>query len=200
MNLTKLFEAQKALDERIVAEKGLQGQNLLSEKILALQVELGELANEWRVFKFWSKDREPRTSTECERCEENAVWCGDELFSDDCPDCNSTGFVNPLLEEYVDCLHFLLSIGLELEVNENLIFEGIPQHSEILMSFAKINRYVARLWWQSHDGDANAGATWYHAVLNFMRLGELLGFTWQQTENAYFAKNRTNHKRQATGY
>jgi len=39
MNLTKLFEAQAELDKRIVEEKGLQGQNLLDEKILALQVE-----------------------------------------------------------------------------------------------------------------------------------------------------------------
>nr|QRZ17780.1 dUTP diphosphatase [Virgibacillus sp. AGTR] len=56
MNLNKLFPIQKELDTRIEREKGLEGQNLLDKKILALQVELGELANEWRGFKFWSKD------------------------------------------------------------------------------------------------------------------------------------------------
>lgn len=39
MNLEKLFATQKKLDERIVKEKGLQGQDLLDKKILALQVE-----------------------------------------------------------------------------------------------------------------------------------------------------------------
>lgn len=39
MNLEKMLAAQKKLDERIVKEKGLQGQDLLDKKILALQVE-----------------------------------------------------------------------------------------------------------------------------------------------------------------
>lgn len=39
MNLEKLFEMQRVLDERIIKEKGLEGQNLLPQKILALQVE-----------------------------------------------------------------------------------------------------------------------------------------------------------------
>ncbi|MBE2947115.1 dUTPase, partial [Anoxybacillus flavithermus] len=45
MDLSKLFEMQRELDERIVREKGLDGQNLLPNKVLALQVELAELAN-----------------------------------------------------------------------------------------------------------------------------------------------------------
>lgn len=61
MNLYKLFKIQAKLDEKIVKEKGLEGQDLLDKKILALQVELGELANEWRGFKFWSNDQKPRT-------------------------------------------------------------------------------------------------------------------------------------------
>lgn len=60
MNLTKLFEMQRELDERIIEQHGLQGEDLLPKKILALQVELGELAQEWRGFKFWSKDQQPR--------------------------------------------------------------------------------------------------------------------------------------------
>ncbi|MCT8138628.1 dUTP diphosphatase [Anaerobacillus sp. CMMVII] len=58
MNLIKLFKKQKELDDRIVKEHNLEGQYLLSDKILALLVELGELANETRCFKFWS-DKPP---------------------------------------------------------------------------------------------------------------------------------------------
>src|SRR6185312_3767022 len=91
MNLIKLFETQSKLDARIVEEKSLQGRDMLPEKILALLVELGELANEWRGFKFWSNKQSPAIRPS------NPIEHG-----------------NPMLEEYVDCLHFILSIGLEL--------------------------------------------------------------------------------------
>ncbi|PHC94830.1 dUTPase [Bacillus toyonensis] len=54
MNLTRIFEMQKVLDTRIVKEHGLEGENLFYNMILALQVEIGELANETRCFKHWS--------------------------------------------------------------------------------------------------------------------------------------------------
>ncbi|MGG3951379.1 dUTP diphosphatase, partial [Geobacillus thermodenitrificans] len=48
MNLQKLFEMQRQLDEYIEREHPRQeGEDRLSKKILALMVELGELANEW---------------------------------------------------------------------------------------------------------------------------------------------------------
>lgn len=54
MNLTKIFGMQKVLDTRIIKEHGLEGKNLFYNMILALQVEIGELANETRCFKHWS--------------------------------------------------------------------------------------------------------------------------------------------------
>ena len=54
MNLTRIFGMQEVLDTRIIKEHGLEGQNLFYNMILALQVEIGELANETRCFKHWS--------------------------------------------------------------------------------------------------------------------------------------------------
>ncbi|MCR6846238.1 dUTP diphosphatase [Bacillus sp. IBL03825] len=54
MNLTRIFGLQKVLDTRIIKEHGLEDQNLFYNMILALQVEIGELANETRCFKHWS--------------------------------------------------------------------------------------------------------------------------------------------------
>jgi dimeric dUTPase (all-alpha-NTP-PPase superfamily) len=54
LNLKKLFEMQKALDNHIRNEHDLVDAYLVKEKTLALLVELGELANETRCFKFWS--------------------------------------------------------------------------------------------------------------------------------------------------
>ena len=135
MNLQPLFEAQKKLDAHIEKSKGLEGQNLLDKKILALQVELGELANEWRGFKFWSEDKEPNAKEEvvCGFCDEGVIhdgrsapgvcgWClGDYVES-----CK-----NPLLEEYVDCLHFILSIGNYLGMSETITVEWISEQEII---------------------------------------------------------------------
>lgn len=60
LNLTKLFEVQKPLRSRIIEKHNLQGENLMENFVLAFQVELAELANEWRGFKHWSTDRAMR--------------------------------------------------------------------------------------------------------------------------------------------
>ena len=52
MDLQKLFSIQKNLDDRILKLHNLQATPLLPKKLLALQVELGELANETRCFKY----------------------------------------------------------------------------------------------------------------------------------------------------
>src|SRR5699024_3359415 len=56
MNLNSLFTKQKQLDEHIVNEKGLHGQELLKKKTVALICELYELYNELKFFKFWKED------------------------------------------------------------------------------------------------------------------------------------------------
>ncbi|WP_046721481.1 dUTP diphosphatase [Heyndrickxia coagulans] len=192
MNLQKLFEAQADLDKHIIEKKGLHGINLLQDLILALQVELGECAQKWQGFKFWSNNREPILKGYKEiKCK----WCNGS--GDDgtgiCPDCMSTGDVykeyNPLLEEYVDCLHFTLSIGLHL-YNENIATDlGGFRKTSIQDQFRTLFHYSTML----------SGSYW-----NFFEyligLGEMLGFTWEQIEQAYFEKNEENHKRQENGY
>lgn len=54
MNLIKLYDMQKSLDTYIETTHDLIGEDLFNRKVLALIVELGELANETRCFKFWS--------------------------------------------------------------------------------------------------------------------------------------------------
>lgn len=203
MNLQKLFEAQAELDKHIIEKKGLQGVNLLPNLILALQVELGECANEWRGFKHWSDDREPRLKGYKEiKCK----WCNGS--GDDgtgvCPDCRSTGDIykeyNPLLEEYVDCLHFILSIGNQLGFRYTKIYEY--QCLNITNQFISIFSDVNELNLTAHnDWEVEEQAFSYETLFrDFVGLGKMLGFTWEQIEQAYFAKNEENHKRQENGY
>lgn len=191
MKLTKLFETQAALDEHIMQEHPeLRGQNNLDWKLLALQVELGECANEWRGFKKWSKDQEPRIYKKethyVDVPTDNPNWI----------ERKDIGKVrNPLLEEYVDCLHFILTIGLEIGVEEEIDWDDITtDESNITRQFLEITERILELdQWENKE-------SWKELFEEFYLLGKLLGFTWKQVEEAYYAKNKVNHERQNAGY
>src|SRR5690625_769064 len=183
MNLNKLFEAQRKLDERIVKEKGLENEDLLDKRILALLVELGELANEYRGFKFWSENPKPNIKAK------RLVRLSKNEFS--------YGYVeyNPLLEEYVDCLHFILSIGLEIGYEYNgLIETSIYLNDCITTEFLDLFNAI------SEFSDLYLQHVYEDILLYFHNLGKLLGFTWEQIEQGYYEKNKVNHERQESGY
>lgn len=204
MNLAKLFEMQRKLDEHIEKEHPRQeGEDRLLKKILALQVELGELANEWRGFKFWSNDQEPRTGGECS-CDDGYidVYMGHGVVEQDiCPRCEGIGELpNTLLEEYVDCLHFILSIGLEIKYGteynpdpEINVFVSNATYKEKNV----INQFVLVF---EHASAMSNDDYYFELFASFIHLGEMLGFTWEEIEESYFEKNRINHERQNNGY
>jgi len=207
MNLQPLFETQEMLDQRIKEQKGLKDADLLDKKVLALQVELGECANEWRGFKFWSKDQEPRTKVVCPICRGEGFRdfvepFSNEHFTEDCESCEGCGVLkeNPLLEEYVDCLHFILGIGLEIKVVNLAVVEPFRAKSGLVQQFNVLFKHVGELKMQL-EADWNAGHRKYaHIVSLFVGLGEMLGFSCDQIEQAYYDKNKINHERQANGY
>jgi dimeric dUTPase (all-alpha-NTP-PPase superfamily) len=230
MKLAKLFEVQGVLDERIESEHPTHaGEDRLAKKILALQVELGECANEWRGFKFWSTNQEPSkiNHTTQGATTENAVFyqcgyiddCGkrfyknDERLNDlfgknneDCPICE-VGFLyafrtkNPLLEEYVDCLHFILSIGIEYDININLIelqLQDFSKWETVEKQFSYIFHLAGYLPYISEE--VVIESHYVNLFVDFIGLGEMLGFTWEQIVEAYYLKNSINHERQNSGY
>jgi len=164
MNLKGLFEIQQQLDNHIVENKSLQGEDLLDEKVLALKVELGELANELpEIYKFWS---------------------------------NKKNNYEKALKEYVDGLHFVLSIGLDHGFDEDLAGLAIEsiEWENVTVQFLEL----LRIDWEKYEcGEGD----YYHSGLEmFLSLGEMLGFTWEQIEQAYLDKNKVNHERQESGY
>jgi len=208
MNLQKLFELQRQLDEHIEREHPRKpGEDRLAKKILALMVELGEFANEHRGFKYWSNDQEPRTSVTCNVCKGKGfldVLCpfSGEVDQLPCEKCKETGKSkgNPLLEEYVDALHFILSIGNDINMNE--VYEDDepkPLYCEdIIDQFIAINHWINSLYFHRHE-DVNGEI--YHLVFVYLLgLGKMLGFSSQEIEETYLRKNRENHQRQESGY
>lgn len=203
MNLNKLFEMQRVLDEHIYEKHPeLKGQDNLDWKILALQVELAECANEWRGFKKWSNNQEPRKKVEylCVYCNGKGLVKPDDFSSGmPCEECEGNGKIgetNPLLQEYVDCLHFVLSIGLELGLTiKNLTVQKIG-HRNITRVFSDLMLGAGTLLYPEGDKNSN----YKNTFLRFIQLGELLEFNWEQVEAAYLEKNSINHERQNNGY
>lgn len=208
MNLAKLFEMQRQLDERIEQKHPRQeGEDRLAKKILALMVELGELANEWRGFKFWSNDQNPRTTkiVRCHACGGQGFFLGFENSQEDCMYCEGTGIqeeINPLLEEYVDCLHFILSIGLELGMPHRLLLGNVQENEILEDDFITLYAEINALYdVYKHQVDKRTVKVCYESVFeHFLTLGEKLGFTWEQVEQAYMQKHAENIARQERGY
>ncbi|MEK4150014.1 dUTP diphosphatase [Robertmurraya sp. FSL W8-0741] len=173
MNLIKLFETQRKFRERV----NYQGSDRLEKLILALMVELGECANEWRGFKFWSKNQEPRTKVQD-------------------PHAYPIVHKNPLLEEYVDGLHFILELGLEYELNDFKYAVFICDSVE--KQFIYLYRATTDLFAQ--DRLDRSLHNYRNLIQLYFGLGEMLGFTWDEVEQAYYAKNAVNHQRQEEGY
>lgn len=195
LTLEQMYEMQKALDARIIKEKGLEGVDLLPNTVLALQVEIGELANEWRGFKHWSKNQKPRT---------RAVR---SLGVDDIGVERGEAY-NPLLEEYVDCLHFFLSIARQLNLTADDLYccdeyvdgETSVLFTEILHQVGAIigDKFLAN---PMENFDMHRKHFFKGALYAFYALGEQrLGFTFEQITEAYTAKNKVNHDRQSNGY
>ncbi|WP_114569982.1 dUTP diphosphatase [Exiguobacterium flavidum] len=160
MDWVTLFEMQDQLDKRIQAEHGLNG-NQFDDRLLALLVELGELANETRCFKFWSRKGPAPQET--------------------------------ILEEYVDGVHFLLSLGLALNLERSSFDEGdayLTATDGFLDVYNKTNVFAISRTEQSYETLMGA----------FLALGATLGFTQEMIFEAYVSKNEANHVRQDSGY
>ncbi len=161
MKLQPLFEMQKSLDTYIQTEKEIS-RDVFLEKGLALLVELAELANETRCFKFWSSKGPSEKEV--------------------------------ILEEYVDSIHFLLSLGIEMKLDD---LESWPvDHPEesltllFLHTHSSINQFLLEPTKENYEDIWS----WYGAVASN------LGFTHAQIIQAYLDKNEKNYERQRTGY
>lgn len=161
MKLSKLFTMQRELDSFI--QKNRQSDSdVFREKGLALLVELAELANETRSFKFWS----------AKGPSENAV----------------------IIEEYVDSIHFLLSLGIEKEFDTIDVWPEGNLPGELTELFIKttesIIQFLNELTLESYKN------VWIH----YGAIAHKLGFTHADIIDAYIAKNEENYERQKNGY
>ncbi|WP_210468658.1 dUTP diphosphatase [Sporosarcina sp. 6E9] len=161
MKLTKLFEMQTELDAFIQKQR-VTNENVFQSKGLALLVELAELANETRSFKFWST--------------------------------KGPSDIEVILEEYVDSIHFLLSLGIELGFEKMTNWPEGKVEGELTELFLKttesITYFLKELTLESYRN------VWVH----YGSIADKLGFTHDAIIQAYIMKNEENYKRQKVGY
>ncbi|WP_079530478.1 dUTP diphosphatase [Halobacillus hunanensis] len=160
MKWESFYHMQQKLDDYITHTHDLQEVNVVDHKILALLVEIGELANETRCFKFWSN--KPASPKEV------------------------------VLEEYVDGLHFILSLGLDLgfRYQGTALNEKRNQTEAFLSIFTAIENFKLQK-------DKTSYVELFEA---FLSLGKTLGFQAEELQKAYIDKNEVNFERQDQGY
>ncbi|MFJ8255825.1 dUTP diphosphatase [Peribacillus asahii] len=162
MNISKLMDMQAVLDRHIERKHGLETEDLVERKVLALLVELGELANETRCFKFWSLRGPSERET--------------------------------ILGEYVDGIHFLLSLANELSfkltVPEMFTLEQRNLTEQFILLYREISLFQQQVTFESFQT----------VFTEYIRLGHMLGFSAIDVEQAYITKNEVNHERQQQGY
>lgn len=152
---------QKELDSFIENTQQIS-RDVFQEKGLALMVELAELANETRCFKFWS------TKGPSER----AV----------------------ILEEFVDSIHFILSLGLERGLDGLEQWPIVQEKEELTTLFLKTQDVILAFI-------RNPIVETYVAVWEcYGLIAYNLGFTFDDIVHAYIEKNEENYNRQRRGY
>lgn len=163
LDLTKVFEQQQKLDKEIHIKHGVSYKTIGEELKLALLVELSELANEIRSFKFWS--------------------------------IKGPSDKNIILEEYVDCIHFISSICIKYKIKPifpiNANLEKYQNKKEITKSFVSLFKKACNI------SIAYKAKKWY---ISFIEFGLKLGFTINEIIDAYNKKNLINHSRQSNNY
>jgi dimeric dUTPase (all-alpha-NTP-PPase superfamily) len=92
-----------------------------------------------------------------------------------------------LLEELVDCLHFILSIGLRMRVSKMVMINPFIYEQDVEETYIRLSRID---WIYDYD----------RALDLFIGFCQLLGFNAYDLYNGYMVKNNINHKRQEQGY
>ena len=201
MNLEKLQEMQQALDSAILAKKTkMSVEELFTKTLVALSVELAEVANCSEHFKHWKINK---GKIDMERFFIFHKESGKSALVGNKFDKNTENQVTneqahhfTLVEEAADCLHFILSLANQSSYE---LFEP-EERAYDLRQLSLEERYkevqgLANFW-------SVADKKYWIQTLSesfFDYIGEL-GITKEELEQAYYDKNQVNYQRLKDGY
>ena len=173
MKFIEMFASQQELDMKIDYEHGLKNEEVFNKKAMSLIVEICELANEIKFFKFWSY-KKPSSKEK-------------------------------ILDEYSDCIHFLLSIGNDLSKIYNIEvqlhdYQRKIDYREFTEQFLALINYVCKMNIKNELKKAETIDYYYQAFEMILAIGYELGFSEKDVEMGYYKKHQRNIERQETGY
>lgn len=193
MDIGKMFETQKQFDNTFAE---MDETTRIKNKFFALIVEQGEAANEApHTFKYWSSNPKPASIKTAEKF---AAYYNQPIKPVE---------GDPLLEELVDKLHFILSLGNELNLSEGLKYGGgFIFNDDIVDMQIHFTRFVIDLYflWRNLRTDLSdledAKRTYAMILGYFFGIAYALGYSSEALDDAYYKKNKINHLRQKNDY
>ena len=194
MNFKKLQAMQAKLEEAILAEKApMTAEERFNKTLVALSVEIAEVANTVEHFKFW-KDNKGKV-------DEGRFWTEDGVEYYDKAIQESIDFEDAhkltLVEECSDVLHFILSLANQCDFEIN----GIGTHFKVADDTDSLEENVIFL----NQLIGLADLKHFHSDLEmiidvfFIYINQL-GVSEQELEQAYYDKNKINYERLENGY
>ncbi|WP_373816869.1 dUTP diphosphatase [Jeotgalibaca porci] len=202
MNLKKLQAMQAKLDEAILVKKTpMTEEERFNKTLVALSVEIAEIANCAEHFKFW-KDNKGKIDRG--RFSVIHIFHEEELVEVEYTE-DSTGiqytdweaYKLTLVEECSDALHFILSLANQVDFEIN----GIGTHFKIAddvdsleKNFLFLNHVIGLADFKHFHSDLEMIIDVFFIYIN------QLGITTKELEQAYYDKNKINYERLENGY
>ena len=192
---------QAKLDEAILAEKApMTAEERFNKTLVALGVEIAEVANTVEHFKFW-KDNKGKVDSERFIVTPSIV---NNLIEDDYLDNTTTQYVTEkqahrltLIEECSDALHFILSLANQVDYK----IIGLGKHFKISEDADSLEKNFLFLNYVIGSAEFKHFRTDLEMIIDvFFSYINQLGIVQQELEQAYYDKNKINYERLENGY
>ena len=197
MNFKKLQAMQAKLDEAILADKApMTAEERFNKTLVALSVEIAEVANTAEHFKFW-KDNKGTKVDESRFSEYKSPYSSNVIYLDSKGN-DETKMVKltrdqahrlTLIEECSDALHFILSLANQCEDEIDVNLNWIAGEGS-LKEYYYITLQTALFDDSGVDG----------IMATFLNYVKSLGIKSEELEQAYYDKNKINYERLENGY
>ena len=205
MNFKKLQTMQAKLDEAILADKApMTAEERFNKTLVALGVEIAEVANTVEHFKFWKDNKGKVDEGRFELREESYNWGfeGHGVYAD-----KSTHDFNlvteeqahrlTLIEECSDALHFILSLANQIDYK----IVGLGKHFKISEDADSLEKNFLFLNYVIGSAEFKHFRTDLEMIIDvFFSYINQLGIAQQELEQAYYDKNKINYERLENGY
>ena len=201
MNFRKLQAMQAKLDEAILKEKApMTAEERFNKTLVALSVEIAEVANCAEHFKFWKNNK---GKVDYDRFDVDWDYEGTRIIGYYDYKKEAAYQISyeqahrlTLIEECSDALHFILSLANQVGVK--IVNFNREEDTTKEDAFIKLLQDIAKISTSTTNTVLTIDIRLiFNALLTYFCL---LGITPEELEQAYYDKNKVNYERLENGY